>query len=455
MSNQENKDTGMMLGYVMPQNIDAEKAVIGGVLSDRSAFRKLTLRHEAFYLPIHQIIWEAIEMLDATNKPIDSITLSTRLTSMGKLDEIGGAFYLIELQEAVFSSAHIEHHAQIILEAYFKRSLITSCTRVIQDSYSGIKTGLDISTDLISSTIDIQKQTQSKRDRNKFEIFQDLEALMERASDKGMGGIPVLGIHPYDLLVDGGQPGDVHLIPARPSMGKTALLCGALQSDIQRDIFSAAIQLEMTDVKMTRRLMSCLSGIHLDVFKSGKLDKEQRREYESAKQMFYDSKVKIVDLNSVNAIQLRAVILNLVSQGCQKIYVDHGGLIQHMGNGSDESELGKTSNMMKSTMKEAEIPGVFFLQLNREIEKRGFVKRVRMSDIRGSGRWEEDADTITGLMRPKIFYPNDTKWLRGEREYDIDTYAELQILKNREGALEDILLDYEITHFKEMDRFNH
>ena len=443
----------LIYGRIMPQQLEAEKACLAAALTSKGIFRKAKLRDYHFYLPAHGTIWSAMESLDLVNKPIDLITVTNKLEENGKLQDIGGAFELMQIAETAILPDHFEAHQAIIMEKYQKRAIIEAGTKAIQASYNDTdeESPEDILTELNLASANISKEGSVESARPKMEVFEDIDNSMERAQKSGMSGIPILGIPGYDLNVDGGNPGDVHGIAGRPGSGKTALVNTALSNDIKKGIQSTLIQLEMTDTAMTRRLLSSMSGVPLSTIKSGQLTKGERLDFESAKQRYYDSKVSIEDYSGINVMRLRSIILDHVSKGCEKVYIDHFGLLQWMGNrGNEETELGKNSNMIKQIAKEAHIPIILLIQLNREAAKRGD-KRFQLTDLRGSGRLEQDLDTATGLFRPKIFAdPGETIYYKGSTEYEMATYAELNNRKNREGDLFNEKIKFMISHFEEM-----
>ena len=212
-------------GKLPPQAIDLEEVVLGAMMIDKKGVDTVIdiLHSEAFYKESHQFIFESIVKLFENTEPIDLLTVSAKLRADGKLEKIGGDYYLIQLTQKVSSSAHIEYHARIILQKYIQRSLIKISTEIIEDSYDETKDVFNLLDSAESKLYDVTQGNIKKSTETAQDLVIKAKRKIEEISNKdGLSGVPS-GFSEVDKLTSGWQPSDLVIIASRPGMGKTAL----------------------------------------------------------------------------------------------------------------------------------------------------------------------------------------------------------------------------------------
>ena len=211
-------------GKIPPQAIDLEEVVLGAMMIDKKGVDEVIdiLNPEAFYKEAHQYIFEAIFKLFENSEPIDLLTVSSQLKKDGRLDLVGGDFYLISLTQKVSSSAHIEFHARIILQKYIQRSLIKISSEIIEDSYNESKDVFDLLDNAEAKLYEVTQGNIKKSSETAQELVIQAKKKIEEISNKeGMSGVPS-GFDKLDKLTSGWQDSDLIIIAARPGMGKTS-----------------------------------------------------------------------------------------------------------------------------------------------------------------------------------------------------------------------------------------
>ncbi len=246
-------------GKIPPQALDLEEVVLGALMIDKKGVDEVIdiLHSEVFYKQAHQHIFEAIHNLFEDSQPVDLLTVSTQLKKQGKIELVGGEFYLIQLTQKVSSSAHIEFHARIILQKYIQRSLIKISNEIIEDSYNESTDVFDL---LDNAEAKLYEVTQGNIKRSSETaqnlVIQAKKRIEEIANKEGLSGVPS-GFAKVDKLTSGWQPSDLIIIAARPGMGKTALtLSMARNIAVEHNIPVAFFSLEMSSVQLITRLIS-------------------------------------------------------------------------------------------------------------------------------------------------------------------------------------------------------
>src|SRR5690606_12583731 len=272
--NNQNPDTiALQRGKLPPQAIDLEEAVLGAMMIDKKGVDDTIdiLTPEAFYKEAHQHIFEAIKKLFDANAPVDLLAVSTQLRKDGKLDLVGGDYYLVELTQKVSSSAHVEFHARIILQKHIQRSLIRISAEIIEDSYDETTDVFELLDKAESRLYDV---TQGNLKRNS-ETAQDKKRIEEIGKREGLSGLAT-GFHKLDVLTSGWQPSDLIIIAARPGMGKTAfVLSMARNIAIDGGQGVAIFSLEMSAVQLITRLISAETGLGSEKLRTGRLEQHE------------------------------------------------------------------------------------------------------------------------------------------------------------------------------------
>ena len=447
-------------GKIPPQAIDLEEVVIGAMMIDDKGVDEIIdiLHPDVFYKEKHKFIYEAIFKLFETSEPIDLLTVSAQLKKDGRLEVIGGDFYLIKLTHKVASSAHIEFHARIILQKFIQRSLIKISNEIIKEAYDDATDVFDL---LDRSELKLYAIAQGNLKRS-VETSQNLiikakKHIEEIARKEGLSGIPS-GFDKLDELTSGWQPSDLIIIAARPSMGKTALtLSMARNIAVNSNIPVVFFSLEMSAVQLITRLISSETGLSSNKLRTGKMEKHEWEQLNAKVKSLEDAPLYIDDTSALSILDLRAKARRLVSQyGIKIIIVDYLQLMTtantHSG-GNREQEISTISRNLKALAKELDIPVIAISQLSRSVETRSGSKRPILSDLRDSGAIEQDADIVSFIYRPE-YYKID-EWDDNEKT-PTDGQAELIIAKHRNGKSDNIRLKFigDLGKFENLNDFN-
>ncbi len=438
-------------GKIPPQALDLEEVVLGAMMIDKKGVDEVIdiLSPEAFYKEAHKLIFESIFKLFENSEPVDLLTVSTQLRKDGKLDLVGGDFYLISLTQRVSSSAHIEFHARIILQKYIQRSLIKISNEIIEDAYDEGQDVFDLLDNAEAKLYEVtQGNVKKSTETAQSLVIQAKKKIEEISNKEGMSGIPS-GFDKLDKLTSGWQPSDLVIIAARPGMGKTAFtLTMARNVAVNSNIPVAFFSLEMSSVQLITRLISSETGLSSEKLRTGKLEKHEWEQLNVKVKTLEKAPLFIDDTPSLSIFDLRAKARRLASQyGIKMIMIDYLQLMTGGGsnkNGNREQEISMISRNLKALAKELDIPVIALSQLSRAVETRGGSKRPLLSDLRESGAIEQDADIVSFIYRPE-YYKID-EWDDEERS-PTEGQGEFIVAKHRNGGLENIRLKF-IGHLR-------
>ncbi len=433
-------------GKLPPQAIELEEAVLGGMLIDKKGVDEVIdlLAPGAFYKTAHQNIFESILNLFQNSQPIDLLTVSSDLRKNGKLEGIGGDYYLVQLTQRVASSAHIEFHARIILQKYIQRSLIRISNEIIESSYKESIDVFDLLDEAESKLYDVaQGNIKKSTDTAQNLVILAKKKIEEIANKEGLSGIAT-GFEKLDLLTSGWQPSDLIIIAARPGMGKTALtLSMARNIAVIQQSPVAFFSLEMSSVQLITRLISAETGLSSEKLRTGKLADHEWKQLNVKVGDLEKAPLFIDDTPALSIFDLRAKSRRLASQhGIKLIIVDYLQLMT-AGNtskaGNREQEISSISRNLKALAKELDIPVIALSQLSRAVETRGGTKRPQLSDLRESGAIEQDADIVSFIFRPE--YYGIEEWDDEEHTSSVGQ-AEFIVAKHRNGGLDNIRMKF-------------
>lgn len=432
------------LGKVPPHDTELEEVVLGTLMLEKDAYMNVCdiLVPDSFYDPVNQLIYDAIQTLGLSQRPIDMMTVVDQLRQAGTLERVGGAIHITELTSRVYSGANVEYHARIIAQKYLARRLIRFAVEVEQQAYDE---GYDVA-DLLQAAeagiFDIS-QTQLKREVMQIDpvINQALEEIQAaRNSDTGISGLPT-GYDDLDRMTSGWQNSDLIIIAGRPAMGKTALvLTMAKNMAIDFSIPVAVFSLEMPSVQLVKRLISNIADLDANKLKSGRLSEEEQIRLNQRIRMAYSAPLYVDETPSLSITEMRTKARRLVREkGVKIIIIDYLQLMTAgVGKfGSREQEVSTISRSLKALAKELNIPIIALSQLNRGNESRED-KRPVLSDLRESGAIEQDADIVCFIHRPE-YYTRTSEDAQGN---DIRGLAELIVAKHRNGAVGDVKLRF-------------
>lgn len=400
-------------GRIPPQAIEVEEAVLGSMLIEHEAatIALQMLRPDDFYKPAHRNIFETIFELYERDNPLDLLTVENELRDKNMLDQIGGAGYLSDLTRSVSSAANIDYHAQIIAEKAIKRNLILNCTEIIKNAYDTTSDAYDV-LDMAEQRVFDLSNTKSRANAQAIgDVLKDTLQYLEeiRGKPSGITGVPT-GLD-VDKLTSGFQPGDLIIVAARPSMGKTAFVLtaarnAALHMDENLQTNVALFSLEMSNQSLVQRLLTMEGRIDAQSARSGRLkDDEFKRLIDAASRLF-TAKIFIDDTPGLSVMELRTKARRLKSEhDIGMVVVDYLQLMTASvrDNSNREQEIATISRGLKALAKELNVPVVALSQLSRAVEQRGGDKRPQLSDLRESGSIEQDADVVMFLYRPEYY----------------------------------------------------
>jgi replicative DNA helicase len=431
------QDIGESLGKVPPQAIDLEEAVLGALMLEKDALTNVIdiLKPGTFYKDSHKEIYSSIVDLFNNSEPVDLLTVTNHLRKKGKLDLVGGAYYITELTSKVNSAAHIEYHARIIIEKAIKRELIRIASNVHHEAYE--------------DTVDVF----SLLDKTEQSLFEVSELEAKKLQADGLTGIAT-GFTALDRVTSGWQKSDLVIIAARPGMGKTAFVVSAMRNaavDFNKPV--AIFSLEMSSIQLVNRLISAEAELESDKIKKGNLEDYEWEQLIHKTAKLSEAPIFIDDTPALTILELRAKARKLVAQhGVELIIIDYlqlmSGDTSKSGSGNREQEIASISRSLKNIAKELNIPIIALSQLSRAVEVRGGDKRPQLSDLRESGSIEQDADMVLFLYRPEYYGIN-----ADEEGNSVQGVGEVIIAKHRNGSLDTARLKFigKFTKFCDLD----
>ena len=449
-----NKIINLEQGKLPPQALDLEQVVLGAMMIDKKGVDEVIdiLSPHAFYKESHRYIFESVFKLFENSEPIDLLTVSSQLRKDGKLDMVGGDFYLISLTQKVSSSAHIEFHARIILQKFIQRSLIKISNEIIEEAYDETKDVFDLLDNAEAKLYEVTQGNVKKSTETAQSLVIQAKKKIEEISNKdGLSGIPS-GFTKLDRLTSGWQPSDLIIVAARPGMGKTALtLTMARNIAVDQNIPVAFLSLEMSSVQLITRLISSETGLSSEKLRTGKLEKHEWEQLNVKVKSLEKAPLFIDDTPSLSIFDLRAKARRLASQyGIKMIVIDYLQLMTAGGSqkgGNREQEISMISRNLKALAKELNVPVIALSQLSRAVETRGGSKRPLLSDLRESGAIEQDADIVAFIYRPE--YYKIEEWDDEDRS-PTEGQGEFIVAKHRNGGLDNIRLKF-IGHLGKFD----
>jgi len=445
------------LGKVPPQAIDMEEAVLGAVMLEKEAVITILdiLKPESFYKEAHQKIFDAICYLNSKEHPVDLYTVTEQLKSTGELESVGGPVYLTQLTSKVVSAANVDYHARIVAQKYIQRELIRVSTDIqvrAFDDTRDVNELLDYSENALFQVAEgnIRKEVAPINMVIK-EAIQEIEAAGKR--EDALVGIPS-GFTKLDRLTSGWQKGELVIVAARPSMGKTAFaLSMARNMAIDHGKKVAVFSCEMSSIQLVNRLIISETDIPGDKIKNGRLSEEEWKQLDTRIKKLVQAPIFIDDTPAISIFELRAKCRRLMAQHkLDIVIVDYLQLMTGPENaGSREQEVSNISRSLKSISKELMVPILALSQLNRSVEMRGGTKRPLLSDLRESGAIEQDADMVVFIHRQEKF--GIPAFEDGSSTKGI---AEIILAKNRNGPVDDVRLRFreEKAQFLDLDEFD-
>lgn len=440
-------------GKLPPQAIDLEEAVLGAIMLEKDAILEVidVLSSKSFYKESHQMIFSAVIDLNNDSSPIDILTVTQKLKSKGELELVGGAYFITQLTNRVSSAANIEYHARIIMQKFIQREVIRVSSEAITDSFDETTDAFELTEKLLTDIYNINGNSNETVKESNTVVLRRLRKEIEQAKTlQGLTGLPS-GIQALDRITGGYQKSDLIIKAGRPGMGKSSqALCEAnfMANKMGKKILF--FSLEMSHIQLMRKLVAVNSDIPLNKMKDGNMSSDDWNVYNNAVSEMMTDNLTIDDTPGISLTNLRKKAKKrAIKHGLDGIYIDYLQLMTHnVGNGNAEQEINLISRGLKGLAKELNIPVIALSQLSRAVEARGGAKKPQLSDLRGSGAIEQDADIVQFLYRPEYY-----GMLEDDDGNSTLNKGYLIIAKNRNGSLKDVpmkFIDY-LTKFSDWE----
>jgi replicative DNA helicase len=424
---------------VPPHHLEAEMAVLGGILLDREALPKALeiLTPEDFYKESHRMIFQGLVELFDRNEPSDLVTLSNVLRTRNQLEAVGGMEYLTLVADQVPSTANIAYYARIVREKAVLRRLIRKGSEIVEECY---RDQIDLEDFLDEVERGIFQIAEDRVRKSYFPMkdivkasFETIERLYERKAL--ITGVPS-GFVDLDTLTAGFQASDLIVVAARPSMGKTALCLDiARHAAVVADIPVALFSLEMSKEQIAIRLLCAEAKVDGSKLRRGFLKESDWPKLTTAAGVLSESPIFVDDTPDLSVLELRAKARRLKAEkNIGLVILDYLQLMRgRHGVERREQEISEISRSLKALAKELNVPVIALSQLNRRVEERGD-KMPQLSDLRESGAIEQDADVILFIYRDEVYNRNPDNPKRGT--------AEIIVGKQRNGPTGKVTLAF-------------
>lgn len=427
------------LDRVPPQNIDAERAILGAMLlaeeSKNTTARAMAAipTEEIFYGERHRKIYQAICDLFEKSKPIDLVTVTDSLERGNQLEIIGGVPYLNELIDSIPSSANLEYYIEIVIDVYWKRRIIFGSAQLANEGYLDENSGADLVSMLQKMSLDMGKGRALEVSRVKDSLKDVFNTISERAkTGTGIVGLPT-GFIDVDDMMAGLHNSEYGVIGARPGMGKSAIIQSMVEYlSVEMKVPSLLFSPEMSKEMVVVRMIGSISGVSAHALRMGSLRDDQWSPITIAGGKLNNAPIFIDDTPGITIQELRSrALLAKEQHDIQIVFVDY---IQEVVSPARErrEEVEAVSRGLKRLARELAVPVVAASQLSRQVENRPN-KRPKLSDLRESGTIEQDADWIAFLYRESYY----------EKELADDT-TEFIITKQRNGPLGTVELYFDM-----------
>jgi replicative DNA helicase len=427
-----------------PHSVEAEQAVLGGLLLDTSAWDNVAdvLRAEDFYRADHRLIFDAIGHLAAQNQPCDVVTVSEHLERASQLNDAGGLGYLGTLARDTPTAANVRAYAGIVRERSLLRQLLRAGTDIAASVFNNEgESARELVEFAESKVFAIAEQGSRGKREGAVSIQTLMPGLIDQIDDwhanpDGLRGLPS-GFDEFDRKTGGLRPGDLVIVAGRPSMGKTTFAVNmaeyaALKGDVKASV--VIFSMEMPSEQLMTRMLASIGRVQLGHIRSGQISDEDWPRITGAAGQLSESRIFIDETPALTPTELRARARRVKREhGLGLVVVDYLQLMQVPGTKENRAtEIAEISRGLKALAKELSVPVIALSQLNRGVEQRVDKKPV-MSDLRESGAIEQDADMILLIYREEVYDKNTTK--KG--------MAEIDLAKHRNGETGTFVLTFQ------------
>jgi replicative DNA helicase len=402
---------------IPPHSIEAEQAVLGGLLLDNAAWDKIgdVLREDDFYRADHRLIWKHIAQLVEKGKPADVITVYEVLDAEKRAEDVGGLSYLNDLAQNTPSAANIKGYAEAVRDRSVLRKLLGASGDIADKVFN--REGRSVR-EILDSAEAAVFQIAEEGSRGK-QGFEDLASLIAQVRDRvqelhDMNSPDITGIETgfkdLDMKTSGLQPGDLIIVAGRPSMGKTTFAMNVAENVALAGGIVGVFSMEMGGTQLAMRILGSIGQLDLHRLRTGKLDDHEFSRFATAMERLQDCKLHVDETPALTSLELRARArrLHRIYGKLDLIVIDYLQLMSgSSASGREENratEVSEISRSLKALAKELKCPVIALSQLNRGLEQRQD-KRPMMSDLRESGAIEQDADVILFIYRDEVYHP--------------------------------------------------
>jgi replicative DNA helicase len=441
----ENSDPQLLALKVPPHSIEAEQSLLGALLLDNQAFDRVAdlVTAEDFYRDDHRRIWRHIAKLIEAGKPADVVTVSESVEASEDKDKTGGPAYLGALAQNTPSALNIRRYAELVRERAVQRRLAQVATGIAEEALNPGGKEVGQLLDEAESKIFQIAESGARRDQGLIEIkpvlakvFERIDHLYHRENPSDVTGVPT-GYTKIDQMTSGLQAGDLVIVAARPSMGKTALALNIAEHvAVDNGLPVAIFSMEMSSTQLAMRMLGSIARVDQHKMRTGRLSDKEWGELSDAMAKLHETPLFIDEGGALTALEVRARARRLKRQYHKLglIVIDYLQLMASTTQGENRAtEISEISRSLKAMAKELEVPVIALSQLNRAVDQRPD-RRPVMSDLRESGAIEQDADVIMFIYREVVYKPDLPEDQRG--------LAEVIIGKQRNGPIGTIKLTF-------------
>ena len=439
-------------GNLLPQNIEAEEAVLGAILVNPEVLTKVvdTLKPESFYKPAHKYLYEAMLQLFNSNERIDLVSVSDVLSYNSKLEAVGGRAFINDLSYKTITTSNIEYYARIVQEKAVKRALINAGSEIVSFGYdmNPIDESLESAEKLIFDIASKKATTDLSHIKDLvMTSYQKMEYRYEHRDE--LSGLRT-DFYELDNMTSGLQKSDLIILAARPSMGKTAFALNIAQNvAIKEKVPVAIFSLEMSKEQLVQRMLCSQAEVDTQRIKTGNMNQKDWDKIVNAMNDFANAPIFIDDTSGCTLTDIRAKCrrLKMEQKDLGLVVIDYLQLMESTGREDRMQQISAISRGLKTLARELDVPVIALSQLSRAVESRND-KRPMLSDLRESGAIEQDADIVMFIYRQEYYQKND-------EEAEVAKAAskgesEIIIAKHRNGPVGkvDLLFQASITKFK-------
>src|SRR5688572_820643 len=432
----------------LPSSVDAERSLLGSILVNNENYYRVVefLRPEDFYLDSHRVIFRNMTELMERSRAIDLITLQDGLLRNASLESTGGIGYLSGLLEGIPHLVNIDHYIDIVRDKALLRQMINTASRMIAECFDQAEPADAILDQAEQALFNLSEKRTKSGFVSVLDMQEDAQKLLTKLyEDKEMiTGVPT-GFTDLDRMTSGFQPGDLVILAARPSMGKTALALNVAQHvALRRSLPCGIFSLEMSKQQLLMRFLCAESLVDAHKVRTGYIGKDDFRQLIDALGVVTGAPLYIDDSSSLTIMEMRAKARRLKAEhGLSLLIVDYLQLMSGYGRVENRvQEISGISRGLKGLAKELEVPIIALSQLSRAPEQRQGDHRPQLSDLRESGSIEQDADVVMFIFREEVYKQDEENVGK----------ADLIIAKQRNGPIGTVRLAFlkQFTKFENL-----